>query len=175
MPQIPSLPSELVEKLWAFIFWEQKLHFKKTQFLIIFENLNAHNFSSNWDEKVEFTALKRVQFFLPIKSIQLMYQENKFLNNSTKMMKIKGLSAFFFTLFYQLVASACCWFKNQLPHDNLDKILFLLKWILNLNLVWFSNFNRLKNFEKKIFNQSRSVRVAQCMGKHTYIDSVSVA
>ena len=61
-----------------------KFQKKKTQLLIIFENLNAYNFLSELDRKKKFTALKRAKFFPPITLIQLMSRENTFLNNLEK-------------------------------------------------------------------------------------------
>ena len=77
--------------------WKEGWNFEKTQFLIIFENSNDHNFLSEQNRKTEFRALKRAHFCPRITSIQLMCHEYRILNNltKTKMIKIKGFSACF--------------------------------------------------------------------------------
>ena len=43
---------------------------------------------------MEFSATKRENFFLSLTSLELMLHDNEFLNNSTRMMKIKGPNKF---------------------------------------------------------------------------------
>ena len=150
---------------------------KETCFFIIFESSNAHNFSSNWDGAMEFTALKRENFFLPITSIQLMYHRNKFLNNSTKMTKIEGFCVRFSHYFINCLLHRVSSTKT----NNSIVIEIKLSFASNefQSSTYFSSraaisWKTLWNREEKNFNQNRLAPATHRIGKRTRIDSIFV-
>ena len=74
-----------------------------------------------------FATLKKANFFPPITSIQLVCHENKFLNNSTKMIKIEGFSARF--SHYFINSSLPCVASTKTNYS----IVILIKFSFSLN------------------------------------------
>ena len=69
MPQTSSLYLNRMKNYEHLNSQNEEWNFEKTQFLIFFENSNAHNFSPKQNRKMKFAALKRANVFLSITSI----------------------------------------------------------------------------------------------------------
>ena len=79
------------EELRAFKFSKKKIRnwvFLKFHSSCLEFQCSSYNYSSAWDKEIRFKVLKRGNFFLPITPIQSMCYENKFSNNSIKVMNI---------------------------------------------------------------------------------------